>query len=80
MSRAPVRQSTSASESAAGHLDAGNLNTGKLDYVRMAFEDTLAVAFAGWGEPVTRKVAANYDAQSMTPLAPAGAPPNVGRS
>jgi 2-methylcitrate dehydratase PrpD len=29
-----------------------------LPHVRPAFEDTLAVAFAGWNEPVTRKVAA----------------------
>lgn len=31
-----------------------------LPYVRPAFEDTLAVVFAGWGEPVTRRVAALY--------------------
>lgn len=32
----------------------------ELPHVRMAFEDTLAVAYAGWAEPVTRKVAENY--------------------
>ncbi|HEX9842613.1 MAG TPA: hypothetical protein VGC20_07670, partial [bacterium] len=32
----------------------------ELPFVRPAFEDTLAVAFAGWGEPVTRKVASQY--------------------
>lgn len=31
-----------------------------LSHVRMAFADTLAVTFAGWAEPVTRKVAQNY--------------------
>lgn len=39
-----------------------------LSYVRMAFEDTLAVTFAGWQEPVTRKVAQNYPGGAeMTP-------------
>lgn len=39
-----------------------------LSYVRMTFEDTLAVAFAGWAEPVTRKVAGNYPGgPEMTP-------------
>jgi 2-methylcitrate dehydratase PrpD len=39
-----------------------------LPHVRMAFEDTLAVAFAGWAEPVTRKVAENYrGGGDMTP-------------
>ena len=32
----------------------------ELPFVRPAFEDTLAVAFAGWGEPVTRRVASQY--------------------
>jgi len=34
----------------------------ELPHVRAAFEDTLAVAFAGWGEPVTRHVASLYAA------------------
>lgn len=39
-----------------------------LRFVRNAFEDTLAVAFAGWGEPVTRRVASLYPAlEAMTP-------------
>ncbi len=47
-----------------------------LSYVRMAFEDTLAVACAGWAEPVTRKVAANYGGGSdMSPDDPAGVAP-----
>jgi 2-methylcitrate dehydratase PrpD len=29
----------------------------RLPFVRQAFEDTLAVAYAGWGEPVTRRTA-----------------------
>jgi 2-methylcitrate dehydratase PrpD len=40
----------------------------ELPFVRPAFEDTLAVAFAGWGEPVTRKVASTYRAgQALQP-------------
>lgn len=31
-----------------------------LPFVRTAFEDTLAVVFAGWGEPVTQRVASLY--------------------
>jgi len=31
-----------------------------LPHVRPAFEDTLAVAYAGWGEPVTRRLASAY--------------------
>lgn len=33
---------------------------GKYSYVRPAFEDTLAVAVAGWGEPVTRNTASAW--------------------
>ncbi|MCZ6533216.1 MAG: MmgE/PrpD family protein [SAR324 cluster bacterium] len=44
-----------------------------LSYVRRAFEDTLAVACAGWAEPVTRKVASNYrGGEEMTPDDPSG--------
>ncbi len=32
----------------------------RLAFVRNAFEDTLAVAYAGWGEAVTRRVASPY--------------------
>ena len=36
------------------------LDQEQLPHVRPAFEDTLAVAYAGWAEPVSRKVAEAY--------------------
>ena len=38
-----------------------------LPHVRLAFEDTLAVIFAGWGEPVTRKVIELYAGGNNAP-------------
>ncbi|MEE8396111.1 MAG: MmgE/PrpD family protein [bacterium] len=39
----------------------------ELPFVRQAFEDTLAAVFAGWAEPVTRKVASVYGVEELTP-------------
>ena len=38
-----------------------------LPHVRLAFEDTLAVIFAGWNEPVTRKTIDLYAAGQKYP-------------
>ena len=48
----------------------------ELPHVRAAFEDSLAVAFAGWEEPVTQKVASVYaGGQEMMPDHPGAVAP-----
>ncbi len=58
--------------------DTEPLGPERLPHVRPAFEDTLAVAYSGWAEPVTRKVAANYrGGEAATPENMAGVEPEA---